>query len=379
MNTLFAESSINGLSLKNKFIRAATWEGLASTEGTVTPRLIEMMVSLAKGGVGLIISSHSFVSKEGQATPWQIGIHKNELVSGLKQLTSAVHKNNSKIFIQLAHAGQYAEQELTGHPPLAVSDNAHLRAADAQILTKKDIQRIVASYAKSAKRAYDSGFDGIEIHSAHGYLLSQFLSPAYNNRHDKYGGTIENRTRIHLQIYNAVREVVGNEYPIIIKMNCIDFIEHGLTIDESLQAAQLFADAGFDAIEVSGGIIRTGKLSPSRPGITTEEKEAYFKEYAYRYKSKIKIPLILVGGLKSFNVVEKIINDGIADYISMSRALIREPDLITRWQQGDLRKAECKSDNLCFNPGFEGKGVYCVTKDIEKNKIAPNEMTCKFS
>jgi 2,4-dienoyl-CoA reductase-like NADH-dependent reductase (Old Yellow Enzyme family) len=379
MSKLFTKGSINGLSLKNKFVRAATWEGLATSEGAVTPKLIEMMVSLAKGGVGLIISSHSFVSKEGQATPWQIGIHKDEFIPKLKELTSAVHKNDGKIFMQLAHAGQYAERELTGLPVIAVSDNANLVETDIQIITKKDIKHIVASYAKAAKRVYDSGFDGIEIHSAHGYFLSQFLSPAYNHRHDEYGGTIENRTRIHLQIYNAVREIVGGEYPIIIKMNCSDFIENGLTIDESLQAAELFAGAGFNAIVVSGGIIRTGKLSPSRPGITTEGKEAYFQKYAQRYKSKIKIPLILVGGLKSFKVADKILNDGIADYISMSRALIREPDLISRWQKGDLRKAECKSDNLCFNPGFEGKGVYCVTKEIEKNKITPENMTSNYS
>jgi 2,4-dienoyl-CoA reductase-like NADH-dependent reductase (Old Yellow Enzyme family) len=379
MSKLFVESSINGLSLKNKFVRAATWEGLATPEGSVTPKLIKMMVSLAKGGVGLIISSHSFVSKEGQATPWQIGIHKDDFVPKLKELTSAVHKNDGKIFMQLAHAGQYAEQELTGQPAFAVSNNVNLTGRKTKIISNEDLKSIVDSYAKAAKRAYDSGFDGIEIHSGHGYLLSQFLSPAYNNRHDEYGGSIQNRARIHLQIYRAVREVVGKEYPIIIKMNCADFIENGLTIDESLQAAKLFADVGFDAIEVSGGIIRTGKLSPSRPGITTEEKEAYFKKYAQTFKSKINIPLILVGGLKSFKVAEKILDDGIADYISMSRALIREPDLINRWWKGDLRKAECKSDNLCFNPGFEGKGVYCVTKEIEKNNISPKNMNSKFS
>ncbi len=377
MSKLFTESSINAVSLKNKFVRAATWEGLATTEGTVTPKLIDMIVALAKGGVGLIISSHSFVSKEGQATPWQIGIHKDDFVPKLKDLTSAVHKNGGKIFIQLAHAGQYADQELTGQPALAVSDN--VSDNKIQIITKEDIKRIVSSYVKAAKRAYESGFDGIEIHSGHGYLLSQFLSPAYNNRFDEYGGSIENRARIHIQIYNAMREVVGKEYPIIIKMNCADFIENGLTIDESLQAAILFANAGFDAIEVSGGIIRTGKLSPTRPGITTESKEAYFQEYSRRFKEKIEIPLILVGGFKSFEVADKIITEGTADYISMSRALIREPDLINRWKKGDLHQAMCKSDNLCFNPGFEGKGVYCVTQEIGKNKEGFESNICKFS
>ena len=374
MSKLFAESSINGMSLKNRFVRAATWEGLATKEGEVTPKLVKMMALLAKGSVGLIISSHSYVSQEGQGTPWQLGVYKDELIHKLKEMTSAVHKNGGKIIMQLAHAGQYAEEQLTGSPALAVSNSDDFSEKHIKIITHEDVQRIVDSYSQAGKRAKEAGFDGIEIHSAHGYFLSQFLSPAYNKRQDEYGGPLDNRIRIHLQIYHAVREIVGKDYPILIKMNCADFIKNGMTIDDSLQAAKMFANAGFDAIEMSGGIIRTGKLSPSRLGITTMGKEAYFKEYARRFKSEIKTPLILVGGLRSFEVADKIIANGIADYISMSRPFIREPDLINRWQKGNLRKAECKSDNLCFNPGFEGKGIYCVTKEIEENRISGQQM-----
>lgn len=149
----------------------------------------------------------------------------------------------------------------------------------------------------------------------------------------------------------------------LIKMNGSDLIENGLTREDSLQAAKLFADTGYDAIEVSGGIIRTGRFSPSRPGITTADKEAYFKEYARHFKKHIKIPLLLVGGLRSFTVADSLVTAGIADYISLSRLLIREPDLIKRWGNSDLRKAACTSDNLCFAPGFEGQGVYCVTRE----------------
>ena len=374
MSKLFEESSINGISLKNRFVRAATWEGLATKEGEVTPKLIKMMALLAKGGVGLIISSHSYVSQEGQGTPWQLGVYKDELIHKLKEMTSAVNKNGGKIIMQLAHAGQYAEEQLTGSPALAVSNSDDFSKKHIKIIKHEDVQRIVDSYSQAGKRAKEAGFDGIEIHSAHGYFLSQFLSPAYNKRQDEYGGPIDNRIRIHLQIYHAVREIVGKDYPILIKMNCADFIKNGMTIDDSLQAAKLFANEGFDAIEISGGIIRTGKLSPSRPGITTVDKEAYFKEYARRFKSEIKTPLILVGGLRSFEVADKIIANGIADYISMSRPFIREPDLINRWQKGNLRKAECKSDNLCFNPGFEGKGIYCVAKEIEENRMSGQHM-----
>jgi 2,4-dienoyl-CoA reductase-like NADH-dependent reductase (Old Yellow Enzyme family) len=379
MSKLFEENAINRMSLKNRFVRAATWEGLATEEGEATPKLIAMMASLAKGGVGLIISSHSYVSQEGQATPWQLGVYDDKFIPQLQEMTSAVHENSGKIVMQLAHAGMYAEVSLTGQTALAVSDPGDIPKGNITTITAEGIQRLVRCYSQAAKRAQESGFDGIEIHSGHGYFLSQFLSPAYNRRQDEYGGSIDNRARIHLLIYHAIREVVGKDYPILIKMNCADFIENGLTSDDSLKAAKLFADAGYDAIEVSGGIIRTGKLSPSRPGITEESKEAYFKEYAGRFKNEIKTPLILVGGLRSFAVAEKIVVDGIADYISMSRPFIREPDLINRWQKGDLRKAECKSDNLCFNPGFEGKGIYCLTKEIEENKTDSKHVDGRFS
>jgi 2,4-dienoyl-CoA reductase-like NADH-dependent reductase (Old Yellow Enzyme family) len=373
MSKLFEESSINRMTLKNRFVRAATWEGLATVDGEATPQLIEMMTSLAKGGVGLIISSHAYVSQEGQATPWQLGIYDDKLIPKLHEMVSTVHENGGKIIMQLAHAGLYADVELTGLPALAVSVLDSVHETNIKIVTPEEIHRLVSSYARAARRVQEAGFDGLEIHSGHGYFLSQFLSPAYNKRHDEYGGSIKNRARIHLQIYEAVREVVGIDYPILIKMNGDDLLENGLTIDDSLQAAQLFADAGFDAIEISGGIIRSGKLSPSRPGITTQDREAYFKEYAKRFKSNIKIPVILVGGLRSFEIANKIIAEGITDYISMSRPFIREPDLINRWEKGDLRKAECISDNLCFNPAMKGKGIYCVTKEMKENKISGNK------
>ena len=374
MSVLFEKSSINQMSVENRFVRAATWEGLATEKGEATAKLIDMMVSLARGGVGLIIGSHSYVSPEGQGTPWQLGVYDDSLVPSLRKMTGAVHENGGKMIMQLAHAGMYAEVSLTGLPALAVSDNGDLPGKDIEIVTPGDIDRIVSSFSQAAKRARQAGFDGIEIHSGHGYFLSQFLSPPYNRRRDEYGGTVENRARIHLRIYRAIRDVVGEDYPVLIKMNCTDSAENGLEIEDSLQAAKLFSDAGFDAIEVSGGIIRTGKRSPSRPGITNADKEAYFKEYARRFKEEVKTPLILVGGVRSFEVAEKIVEDGIADYISMSRPLIREPDLIDRWRKGDRRKAECKSDNLCFNPGFEGKGVYCVARQMEANKIIGHEI-----
>ena len=368
MRVLFEATEINGMKLANRFVRSATWEGMAADDGAVTPKLIQTMVDLAEGGVGVIISGHTYVSPEGQAGPWQLGIYKDEFVDGLKTMTDAIHKAGGKIVAQLAHAGHFAIKALTKQPPHVVSDFDGLSKSPRHELTKEDIKKLIEAFGKAAQRAKTAGFDGVQIHSAHGYLLSQFLSPAYNQRQDEYGGSIENRARVHVEIYNAIRKKVGNDYPVLIKINSEDYIDNGLSLEDSIAASKILADAGIDAIELSGGTLSSGKLSPSRSGINKEEKEAYFKEAAAAYNKVINIPLILVGGMRSLNVAEKIINSGSADYISMCRPFIREPGLIKRWQSGDKSPAKCKSDNLCFGPALEGKGIYCVTDELEKSK-----------
>lgn len=368
MNVLFESTEINGMKLANRFVRSATWEGMAAVDGAVTEKLTETVVELAAGSVGLIISGHAYVSPEGQAAPWQMGIYKDELVDGLKTMTDAVHKAGGKIVAQLAHSGQLAVKELTGQSPHVVSDFEGLSKSPCHELTKEDIQTLVSAFADAAKRAKNAGFDGVQIHSAHGYLLCQFLSPAYNRRQDEYGGSIENRARVHLEVYNAIRNAVGKDFPVLIKINSEDHIDNGLSLEDSIAASKMLTDAGLDAIELSGGMLSSVKLSPCRAGINKEEKEAYFKEAAAAYKKAIDVPLILVGGNRSMNVAEQIITTGIADYISMCRPFIREPGLIKQWQSGDTRPAKCKSDNLCFGPAMEGKGIYCVTDELEKAK-----------
>jgi len=371
MSTLFETSSINGMNLPNRFVRSATWEGMATADGSVTPQLIETMTNLATGGVGLIISSHAYVSTEGQGSPWQLGIYKDDLIDGLKALTSAVHKNDGKIVMQLTHAGCFAREDLINQPPLVVSALNDRAESPQKEMTPQEIRRIVTAFADAARRARSAGFEGVQIHSAHGYLLSEFLSPLYNKRHDSYGGTIQNRVKIHLDVYHAVRNSVGHDYPVLIKMNCEDLGKNGISPEDSLQAAIMFANAGFDAIEVSGGITRAGKLAPSRPNINAEGKEAYFEKYARLFKKEINVPVMLVGGIRSFEVADRLITEGVADYISMSRPFIREPGLINRWKSGDRQKAQCVSDNLCFDPGLDGRGIYCVTKEREEKKGNP--------
>jgi len=291
-----------------------------------------------------------------------LAIDRDDRVDTLAKMTAAVHQHGGKIFLQLAHAGIFAEVEHSRQRPVSVSE----QASESDVLTLAAIEQLVTDFTQAAQRAQRAGFDGVELHSGHGYLLSQFLSPAFNQRCDDYGGCITNRARIHLEIIRSIRNMVGEGFPLMIKMNCDDFIDNGLTTDDALSAAKLFAEAGIDAIEISGGIIRTGKLSPSRPGISRAEKEAYFAAQARRFKQVLDIPIILVGGMRSVEVAESIVRTETADYISMSRPLICEPDLIRRWQQGDQRKARCLSDNLCFAPGFAGQGVHCMTRNFNK-------------
>jgi len=368
MGSIFESGMINGLQLSNRFVRSATWEGMAAEDGKVTPKLIELMVELAKGGVGLIISSHAYVRQDGQASPWQLGVYSDALIAGLREMTTAVHDNGGKIILQLAHAGFFAAAKLTGKTPLAVSQVEGIAKSPRREMSISDIEEVVKDFAHAALRAKNAGFDGVQIHSAHGYLLSQFLSPMFNHRKDDYGGDIENRARALLAVLNDIRNEVGNNYPVLVKMNCQDFVENGLIAEDAVQVGQMLAENGIDAVELSGGILTSRKLSPSRAGIKSEDKEAYFQKEAGILKKKVKVPLILVGGMRSFTVAERLVNAGVADFISMSRPFIREPHLVNRWKSGDLRKAACLSDNLCFGPGMKGVGIYCVTEEREKQR-----------
>jgi 2,4-dienoyl-CoA reductase-like NADH-dependent reductase (Old Yellow Enzyme family) len=368
MNKPFEPSTINGMKLANRFVRSATWEAMAADDGACTPKLIDLMTGLAKGGLGLIISSHAYVSPEGQAGPWQLGVYSDNLVPGLEAMAKAVHENGGKIVMQLAHAGFFANAKLTGQTPLAPSNVAGFAKSARKEMTVEDIQDVVKSYGAAAKRAQNAGFDGVQVHAAHGYLLSQFLSPAFNRRNDAYGGDIRHRAKAVVEVLRQIRQTVGREYPVLVKMNCRDFIENGLVVEDSLEVGALLESEGIDAIELSGGVLVGGKLSPSRVGIKSEEKEAYFQDDARAFKEKVRVPLILVGGNRSFQVAERLINEGIADYISMSRPLIREPDLINRWRAGDLSKAACVSDNMCFRPALKGEGIYCVTEERERKR-----------
>ena len=366
MPELFETTHINGMIIKNRFVRSATWEGMAKDDGTCTGKLIDLMSQLAKGGVGLIITGHAYIQKTGKAGPWQLGIYEDRLIPKLREMTNAVHDNDGTIILQLAHAGMYANTGIPSDTALAPSAISGYRKSPVQEMTLQDIEELVKDFGLAAERAKMAGFDGVQIHAAHGYLLSQFLSPAYNIRKDKYGGSLENRVAVLIEVLKSIRKRVGKTYPVLIKMNTQDFLEGGLELNDSIKAAAMLEKAGIDAIELSGGTIASGKKGPIRTGIVSEKNEAYFKDAAFAFKEKIDLPIMLVGGIRSFFLARQLVNDNIADYISMSRPFIREPDLIKRWKAGDHNKAACLSDSKCFIPAMNGKGIYCV---MEKKKL----------
>lgn len=362
MVTLFDTTTINGMSLANRFVRSATYEGMTNDDLTVSQRLIDLMVALANGGVGLIITGLATVTKDGQNMPWQLGIHTDDQIPGLTQMTHAVHDVGGKIMVQIAHGGAQGNPELTGELlgpsviPAIGGEGAACRAT-----TIADIHRIVEAFGEAGRRAKQAGFDGVQIHGAHGFLLSEFLSPFFNKRTDTYGGSLENRARIVIDAYNHVRDAVGAKYPVTIKLNSEDFLEGGLTMEEMIQVASWLETEGIDAIELSGGTswaIRSGNTNASYARL--EKTDLYYRDAALRYKDAIRVPLILVGGIRLYDVAKQLVEDGVTDYIALCRPLIREPDLVNHWKSGDTRPSACVSDNACFGPLTAGKGLQCV-------------------
>ena len=361
---------MGSMSLGNRFVRSATWEGMADKEGAVTPRLIELMVELARGEVGLIISSYSFVSREGQSSPGQLAVYDDRFLPGLREMASAVHSAGGKIAVQVVHGGCNADSELSGSEligPSPIAEGGRVTCREASIM---DLAAITSAFARAAGRAKEAGFDAVQLHAAHGFLMSQFLTPAFNRRSDEYGGTLENRARLLIEVVKRVRETVGARYPVLVKLNSEDFIENGMTRDESVRVSSLLEEASVDAIELSGGTTGSpAKFSASRRGKAHPgEQEAYFIEAAKLYKQRVSIPLILVGGIRSYDVAEGLVREGTADYISMSRPLICEPSLVKRWREGDRRPSACASDNACFAPASDGRGLYCVTMASKRAK-----------
>ncbi len=366
MSRLFESTSIKEMVLANRFVRSATWEGLAGNDGSVTPRLVDVQTQLARGGVGLIISGHAYVSRDGQAGRWQLGAYSDGLIPGLTAMADAVHAVGGKIALQISHAGSGAASRVSGLEPIGPSVLETASGPVGREMTIEDIEEIAEAFARAAARARSAGFDAVQIHAAHGYLLNQYLSPYFNNRKDDYGGSIENRARLLVEVFKGIRKAVGPEFPVLTKLNSEDFLPTGLAVEDMIRVGAMLEEAGIDAIEMSGGTFLSGENSPSRRG--KQDPEAYYEAAARKFKSEVSVPLMLVGGIRTIETAERLVASEAADYISLCRPLIREPALVNRWKSGDRRAALCISDSGCFKPGFQGKGVQCVVAERERRR-----------
>jgi 2,4-dienoyl-CoA reductase-like NADH-dependent reductase (Old Yellow Enzyme family) len=361
MPDLFDPIEINGMKVPNRFVRSATHDRQADVSGHVTDSLVGVYEALASGGIGLIITGHAFVTMNGKKNHTMIGAHHDDFIPGLKKLAGSVHGYGSKIALQINHAGREATAAVIGETPAAPSPVYNPGTKETpRAFTDEEIETLIAAYGTAAVRAASAGFDAVQIHCAHGYLGSQFISPHTNRREDRWGGSLKNRMRFILEVYRCIRKGVGDTYPVMIKLNSEDFIDGGLTIEESTKIAQVLSREGIDAVEISAGMFETLDRWV-KTDILEEEDEAYFLANARQFKAAIAVPLILVGGLRSPALMERLISDGDTDMVSLCRPFIKEPGLVNRWRQGDRKRADCISCNGCLK--YYDEPVRCILLD----------------
>ena len=358
---LFEPFCFSGLELRNRMVRSATYEKRADEDGFVTDALIGLYKDLSRGGVGLIITGNALVHPSGRSVPQMLCIHSDIYIPKLKKLTGAVHELEGIIAIQLVHGGRQCFSLLLGGnqsiAPSAVYDPS--TEIMPREITDREIWETVEAFAEAAGRARMGGFDAVQIHGAHGYLVSGFLSPHTNRRDDYWGGDEERRFHFLEEVYKQVRVEVGGDYPVMIKINGDDMIEGGVKPGEAARIARRLEELGIDAVEVSGGMYEAGNKT-IQPDILSEDQEAYFGEAGKLFKENLKIPVMVVGGMRSRHVMENVLEKGVADLISLSRPLIREPDLPNKFKEGK-DKADCISCNGCLE--FEKLDIVkCVCK-----------------
>ncbi len=369
MYTVFEPVRLGPLDARNRIIRSATWLGLAGPEGEVTGRLLERYAELGRGGAGIVVTGYAAVSPEGRQNPGMLGIWDDRHGGGLAVLAGAIRAAGTLAGIQLVHAGgQTRSQWIGGKSPLAPSFLDHPQFPEMpRELSAAEIERIVRDFGAAARRARQAGFDLVQLHAAHGYLINQFLSPGTNQRRDRYGGSLRARFRFLQEVVAAVQAEAGPDFPVAVKLNGADFLPGGLEVDEAAQVAAWLCERGIVFVEVSGGTRASGlEYGPIRTGIRPGRGEAYFRDLARRIRHAASCPVAAVGGLRRVETLEEMLMMGEADLFALSRPLIREPDLPARWAAGDRSPARCVSCNRCFEPGRRGEGVYCVAAREER-------------
>lgn len=340
---IFEETKLGNLTLKNRLIRSATWEGIASPDGGLPEEAYTIYDELAAGGVGVVITGFTSVALHDHYFGGMMRLCGDELIPQYKRLTDLIHAHGASVIAQLALGAYYRER------------NGRYVQTEPDNMTTEEIRLVVRQFVDAALRAEKAGFDGVQIHAAHFFFLSRFVSPAVNHRTDLYGGSTENRSRILLEILNGVRAAAPNLH-VTAKINANDFTFGGLNEDESLAICKLLDATGIDSIEVSGN-------GTSVRGVRANTNEGYFVPAAASIAEHVSCPVIVVGGFRSLDTMEAVLNNTKIAYISLSRPLLREPDWPIKMQEDNGYISKCVSCNGCYS----SPSHRCVFRRREKN------------
>ncbi len=400
-----SSTSLSSILLSNRILRSATHEGLADESGRPEETLIRKYEQLARGGVGAIITGYAGVSQEGKSPLFNmLMINHDSLIPSYVTLVERIHRLNTPIILQIAHCGRQTRSRITGVPtvaPSSVRDRLYLEDLPHE-LSAQEIHGLVDKFVSAITRAVKAGFDGVQLHMAHGYLLSQFLSNHSNKRKDLWGGSLENRFRIVQEIFRKAR-LLHPDYPILAKINATDGRKKGMRIEESIQIARMLQESGCDAIEVSCGTFEDGfmtirgksfpmnaileghflfrklpllirrTLRPVVPLLLPRTPEPYLNynvEDAARIRKNVQIPIIVVGGIRKLDDIEKMILNEQCDMVALSRPLIREPGLVRKFQEGKSGEATCSSCNYCTILQ-ESRSLRCYNGTLPATKRSP--------
>lgn len=371
---LFTEASIGPITLRNRTIRSAAFESMCPGNAP-SQQLLDYHRSVAAGGVGMTTVAYAAVAQSGLSFDRQLWMRK-EIVPGLRKLTDSVHKEGAAASIQLGHCGNMSHKKICGETPVGASSGFNLYSPTFVRGLRKDELRLMAkAYGNAVRLARESGFDAVEIHAGHGYLISQFLSPYTNHRKDEYGGSLDNRMRFMDEVMAEVMKAAGNDMAVLVKMNMRDGFKGGMDIEESLQVAHSLVNDGAQALVLSGGFVSKAPMYVMRGAMpikamthymdcwwlkwgvrmaghlmipTVPFKEAYFLDDAMLFRKEIKnIPLVYVGGLISREKIEDVLDKGF-EFVQMGRALLNEPGFVKRMELDVNARCTCKHSNYCI-------------------------------
>lgn len=354
MSLLFTPGKIGTLEIPNRIMRSATAERMADKDGYPRQQYYDFYRELAAGGVGLIITGHMYVHPTGKCHPEMTGIYEDAQIPALARLAEVIHSEGGKVVTQINHGGMQCAKEAVEGTIAPSAIEANFLQQPAREITVDEIQMLINAYAQASRRVKEAGFDGVQLHGAHGYLINQFLSPLINNRQDNWGGDFKRRTRFLREVTKTVRDKVGPDYPVMIKFGMQDGVEGGLSANEGARVVSLMAEMGLDGIEISGGI----NAPNSKKGIRRPDEEAYFRPLVQQAGKVTTLPIALVGGLRTRGVMEAVLSSGDAEFVSLCRPLISEPDFPNQLKSRGKEKSRCISSNNCWAED-NGVGIGC--------------------